>query len=147
MCRVHVQSKPLDIVYNPATISRLKHFVTTPHGGHGTVVKLSQQIQHQTTAGLRNKLGDILEGDTTVRSHALNYVMFTMNLYVMLAKYTPSYFVCVCVCACVCVRGGSSRWQRVLKHPPALEKLFVCVSLIGRLKTRLKSLSDLVLAG
>ena len=99
MCRVHVQSKPLDIVYNPATISRLKHFLTTPHGGHGTVVMLSQQIQDQTTAGLRNKLEDILEGDATVRGRgiyrqchvAANEFAVIINL--MLAKYTLSYFV------------------------------------------------------
>ena len=64
--RVNVQSKPLDIVYNPSTISRLKQFLATPHGGRGTVDKLSQQIQHHTTAGLRNKLEDILEGDYRV---------------------------------------------------------------------------------
>lgn len=65
-CRVRVQAKPLDIVYNPSTISRIKHFLTTPTDGRGTVHKLSQQIQSQTTAGLRNKLGDILDGETMV---------------------------------------------------------------------------------
>ncbi len=86
-------------MYNPATISRLKHFLTTPHGGHGTVVMLSQQIQDQTTAGLRNKLEDILEGDATVRGRgiyrqchvAANEFAVIINL--MLAKYTLSYFV------------------------------------------------------
>lgn len=67
LCRVGVQSKPLDIVYNPATIAQLKSFLATPHGGWGTMDKLSQQIQHQTTAGLRNKLEDILEGEMMVR--------------------------------------------------------------------------------
>ena len=61
-----MQSKPLDIVYNPLTIARLKQFLATPHGGYGTVDKLSQQIQHRTTAGLKNKLGDILEGENRV---------------------------------------------------------------------------------
>ncbi len=66
VCRVRVHSKPLDIVYNPATISRVKHFLGTPHDGRSTVHKLSQQLQYSTTAGLRNKLGDILDGETMV---------------------------------------------------------------------------------
>ncbi len=45
------------------------------------------------------------------------------------------------------IQGRIQQVAEGAQAPPGLEKLFVCVSLIGRLKSRLKSLSDLVLAG
>ena len=94
--RLHVHSKPLNIVYNPMTVAQVKQFLTAPLTGRGRQrEEVTPRPSTKTSTGLRirNRLGDMLQGDSS-----------KVGVCVCMCVY-----VCVCVCTCVCVdymRGG-----------------------------------------
>jgi len=53
----------MDIVYNPTTITQVKEFLTAPLTDQNAVHQLKQELQTQTTAELKNRIGGILEGE------------------------------------------------------------------------------------
>ena len=56
--RVRVHSKPLNLVYNPSTVARVKQFLSSPIGS-----QWREELTTQTSNGLRSKLGDMFQGD------------------------------------------------------------------------------------
>ena len=66
--RLHVQSKPLDIVYNPSTIARVKQFFAAPLSSKASMYQLQQELQSQTTEELKHRFEGILEGNGKVYS-------------------------------------------------------------------------------
>ena len=58
-CRLRVHSKPLNIVYNPETMSRVKQFLLSPIDG-----RWKEEMASHAGAGLRNRLGGILQTDS-----------------------------------------------------------------------------------
>ena len=56
----------MDIVYNPFTVSQVQEFLTAPLTNRNAVHHLKQELQSQTTAELRNRIGGILEAESKV---------------------------------------------------------------------------------
>ena len=56
----------MDIVYNPFTVSQVQEFLTAPLTNRNAVHHLKQELQSQTTAELRNRIGGILEAESEV---------------------------------------------------------------------------------
>ena len=73
MCysRLHVHSKPLNIVYNPTTVAQVKQFLTAPLTGGGRGRERQKMTpptaSSTTTTGLRirSRLGDMLQGEAS----------------------------------------------------------------------------------
>ena len=53
----------MDIVYNPTTITQVQEFLRAPLTNQNAVHQLKQDLQTQTTAELKNRIGGILEGE------------------------------------------------------------------------------------
>lgn len=62
--RLKVHSKPLEIVYNAATLTRIKDFFTAPLSAQESISQLEGRIQDYT---LSDKLGGMLGGGAKVR--------------------------------------------------------------------------------
>ena len=56
----------MDIVYNPFTVTQVQEFLTAPLTNRNAVYHLKQELQTQTTAELRNRIGGILEAESKV---------------------------------------------------------------------------------
>ena len=56
----------MDIVYNPFTVTQVREFLTAPLTNRNAVYHLKQELQTQTTAELRNRIGGILEAESKV---------------------------------------------------------------------------------
>ena len=56
----------MDIVYNSFTVTQVREFLTAPLTNQNAVYHLKQELQTQTTAELRNRIGGILEAESKV---------------------------------------------------------------------------------
>ena len=77
-CRLDIKTKPLNIVYNPTAIRRVKEFFTVKKsssgfGTHrseldlaGTAQTRYEELKQQTKAELKQTWDQLLEGDSTV---------------------------------------------------------------------------------
>ena len=70
--RLKVQSKPLDIVYNPTTLARVKQFLAAPLSEQQQQPSSQwgeeRQLQDHTYTTLRDRLGGMLGGGAKVRN-------------------------------------------------------------------------------
>ena len=90
-CRLCIKTQPLDIVYNPKAISRVKEFFSLD-SYTGTSSKISEidllrtaqtryeELKEQTKAELKETWDKLLEADNTVESHIFAVQAYLCNI-------------------------------------------------------------------
>ena len=63
---LHVHSRPLDVVYSRFTTDKLFRFLRNPWAGERGGAQLGAELRSHTTAGIRHRLEELLEGEKKV---------------------------------------------------------------------------------
>ena len=74
---LHVHSRPLDVVYSRYTTDRLLSFLRQPWAGErgGAYQQFGAELRSHTTAGIRHRLEELLEGEKKVNCKTLCYIV------------------------------------------------------------------------
>ena len=64
---LHVHSRPLDVVYSRFTTDKLFRFLQNPWVGERGGAHLGAELRSHTTAGIRHRLEELLEGEKKVK--------------------------------------------------------------------------------